>query len=43
MGEIDRESKAKLRTASEDLEELIKLFSEHLKQSKELFKSQYMI
>ena len=40
MGEIDRESKAKLRTASEDLEELIKLFSEHLKQSKELFKSQ---
>tara|TARA_B100001540_G_scaffold314254_1_gene338820 strand:- start:1234 stop:1872 length:639 start_codon:yes stop_codon:yes gene_type:complete len=40
MGEIDRESKAKLRTASEDLEELIKLFSEHLKQSKELFKTQ---
>ncbi len=40
MGEIDRESKAKLRTASENLEELIKLFSDDLKQSKEQFKSQ---
>jgi len=40
MGEIDREAKAKLRSASEDLEELIKLFSEHLKESKESFKAQ---
>ena len=40
MGEIDRESKAKLRSASENLEELIKLFSDDLKQSKELFKSE---
>jgi len=40
MGEIEREAKAKLRSASENLEELIKLFSEHLKESKEGFKSQ---
>ncbi|HJM45122.1 MAG TPA: hypothetical protein QF644_04155 [Candidatus Poseidoniaceae archaeon] len=40
MGEIDREAKAKLRSASEDLEELIKLFSEHLNESKEIFKTQ---
>ena len=39
MGEIDREAKAKLKSASEDLEELIKLFSEHLKDSKEIFKN----
>ena len=40
MGEIDREAKAKLRSASEDLEELIRLFSEHLRESKEIFKTQ---
>ncbi len=40
MGEIDREAKAKLRSVSEDLEELVKLFSEHLKQSKEHFRTQ---
>lgn len=39
MGEIDREAKAKLKSASEDLEELIKLFSEHLRESKEIFKN----
>jgi uncharacterized protein YlaN (UPF0358 family) len=40
MGEIEREAKAKLRSVSEDLEELIRLFSEHLKQSKDIFKTQ---
>ena len=39
MGEIDREAKAKLKSASEDLEELIKLFSEHLRESKEILKN----
>ncbi|RAH16146.1 MAG: hypothetical protein CMB56_001555 [Methanobacteriota archaeon] len=40
MGETEREAKAKLRTASEDLDELIRLFSENLKQSKEIFRNQ---
>ncbi|MBJ23176.1 MAG: hypothetical protein CMB64_00760 [Euryarchaeota archaeon] len=39
MGEIEREAKAKLRLASEELEELIRLFSENIKQSKEVFKN----
>jgi len=39
MGEIDREAKAKLKSASEDLDELIKLFSEHLRESTEIFKN----
>ena len=40
MGEIERETKAKLRTAAEDLEELMKLFSDNLKQSKDIFRNQ---
>lgn len=40
MGEIDREAKAKLRSASEDLEELIRIFSEHLRETKEIFRTQ---